>query len=173
VAIIGSVFALAGRFAGRVLNSALSWATILLFGAVDGRKQTVLSLVALGALVWLALVAGVLLPDVGTLLIAAVPVPAFVDENVVRLVMLAAAMILPLILGAAAVYLLEPGQRPRGAGLATAVLRGYPFTLALALTIAFLAVVSLVRKARSAASPAAGRPRTSRSSSSQAATRSS
>jgi hypothetical protein len=146
VAIVGSVFALAGRFAGRVLNSALSWATILLFGTVDGRKQTVLSLIALGSLVWFALVLGVILPDIGAFLIAAVPVPGFVDETVVRLVMLAAAIGLPLVIGAAAIYLLKPEDRPRGADVATAILRGYPFTLALALTIAFLALISLGRK---------------------------
>jgi hypothetical protein len=40
MAIVGSVFALLGRFAGRLLNSALGWATILLFGKVDGLRQS-------------------------------------------------------------------------------------------------------------------------------------
>lgn len=151
MAIIGSVFALLGRFAGKLLNSALSWATVLLFGSVESSKQTVLSLVALGSLLWVVLVIGVLMPDIGTVLIAAVPVPEFVDETVVRLVMLVAALLLPLLIGAAAVYLVKAEQRPKGLGLVTGVLRGYPFTLALALTIAILSVVSLIRKIRSLA----------------------
>jgi hypothetical protein len=151
MAIIGSLFAMLGRFAGRLLNSVLSWATILLFGSVDSRKQTMLSVIALGSLVWVALVLGVLLPDVGALLIAAVPVPDFIDETIVRLVMLAGALALPLIIGVAVVYLVAPNDRPKGSQLVASVARGYPFTLALAFTIAFLAVVALVRKIRSLA----------------------
>ena len=56
MAIIGSVFAMFGRFAGRLLNAVLGWATLLLFGKVSGSKQTVLLLVALGSLLWVVTV---------------------------------------------------------------------------------------------------------------------
>jgi hypothetical protein len=151
MALIGSLFAMLGRFAGRLLNSVLSWATILLFGSVEPRKQTMLSIIALGSLVWVAFAVGVLVPDIGALLIAAVPVPDFVDETIVRLVMLAGALLLPLAIGAGIVFLVMAGDRPRGGQLVASVLRGYPFTLALAFTIAFLAIVALVRKIRSLA----------------------
>jgi hypothetical protein len=151
MALIGSLFAMLGRFAGRLLNSVLSWATILLFGSVEPRKQTMLSIIALGSLVWVAFAVGVLVPDIGALLIAAVPVPDFVDETIVRLVMLVGALLLPLAIGAGIVFLVMAGDRPRGGQLVASVLRGYPFTLALAFTIAFLAIVALVRKIRSLA----------------------
>ena len=149
MAIIGSVFAMAGRFAGRLLNSVLGWATLLLFGKVEGRKQTVLLVIALGSLAWVLTLIGILLPEIGTFLLAFVPIPDAVDDNWVRLGMLALALIIPLLIGAAAIYVAEPGNRPKGAGLVTGVLRGYPFTFVLAVTIVILAGVSLVRKVRS------------------------
>lgn len=149
MAIIGSVFAMVGRFAGRLLNSALGWATLLLFGKVEGRKQTVLLVIALASLLWILTVVGILLPEVGTFLLAFVPIPTFVDENWVRLAMLGLALLIPLLVGAAAIYVTQADRRPKGFGLVTEVLRGYPFTLVLAMTIAILAGVSLARKVRS------------------------
>lgn len=149
MAIIGSVFAMAGRFAGRLLNSALGWATLLLFGQVEGRKQTVLLVIALASLLWVLTVVGIVLPEVGTFLLAFVPIPDFVDENWVRLGMLALALLIPLLIGAAAIYVTEADRRPKGVALVTGVVRGYPFTLVLALTIVTLAGVSLARKVRS------------------------
>jgi hypothetical protein len=151
MAIFSSLFALAGRFAGRLLNSALGWATILLFGKVDGSKQTLLLVIALASLLWLVVLAGIVIPDIGAFMLAFVPVPDFIDENVVRLAMLGIALALPLGIGIAAVTIAEPASRPKGASLAVAVLRGYPFTATLAVTIAILAVLALVRKARSIA----------------------
>jgi hypothetical protein len=151
VAIIGSLFGLLGRFAGRLLNSTLGWATILLFGKVSGRNQTILLGIALGSLLWVATIAGIVLPELGVFLLAFVPIPNGVDPWLVRLVMLALAVLLPLVIGAAAVAVAEPQSRPRGLALARAILRGYPFTLVLASTIAVLAIVSVVRKVRSLA----------------------
>lgn len=149
MAIIGSVFAMVGRFAGRLLNSALGWATLLLFGKVEGRKQTILLVIALASLVWILTIVGVIVPDIGAFLLAFVPVPDGVAEDWVRLGMLALALLIPLLVGAAAIYVTQADRRPKWFGLLTGVLRGYPFTLVLALTIAILAGVSIARKARS------------------------
>ena len=151
MAIVGSVFAMLGRFAGKVLNAVLGWATLLLFGKVSGSKQTVLLLIAVGSLAWVVTLVGILVPDVGTFLLAFVPVPDFVDETWVRLAMLGLAIAIPLAIGVAAVWMTEPGQRPKGARLIVGVLRGYPFTLVLAVTIVVLAGVALVRKLQSVA----------------------
>jgi hypothetical protein len=148
VALLGSVFALLGRFAGRLLNAALGWATLLLFGRVEERKQFLLLLIALGSIAWVVVVAGVVLPDVGTFLLAFVPVPAFVDDAWVRLAMLAGAVAIPLLVGIAAVFVTDEAARPRGLGLVRAVLRGYPFTFVLAATIAVLGGVAIVSKVR-------------------------
>ena len=146
MALISGIFAMVGRFAGRIVNSSLGWATILLFGKVSGKKQTVLSLIALGSLAWVIVLLGVLFPAVAVFLLAAVPLPPFVDETWVRLAMLAAAALIPLLIGVAAIWVSEPAKRPKGAGIVMGILRGYPFTLLLALTVGFLAVVSLIRK---------------------------
>jgi hypothetical protein len=151
MAIIGSVFAMLGRFMGRLLNSALGWATILLFGKVEGKRQTFLLVMALGSLVWVVTLAGVIFPDFATFVLTFVPVPDFVDDTWIRIAMLAAALAIPLLIGIGAVVVTEKDRRPKGGGVISAVLRGYPFTLVLAVTIVFLAVISLVRKVRSLA----------------------
>jgi len=149
MAIIGPLFALVGRFAGKVLNAALGWATILLFGKVPDSKQGVLLLVALGSIAWVVLCVGVIVPDIGTTILGFVPVPDFIDENWVRLAMLAGALLLPIAIGIAGVRMVREEDRPTGRRLVVAVLRGYPFAFVLALTIVLLAGVALVRKGRS------------------------
>lgn len=151
MAIIGTVFGLLGRFAGRLLNSTLGWATILLFGKVSGRSQTVLLAIAFGSLAWVLTVAGIAVPDVATFMLTFVPLPDFVDREVVRLAMLGLAVLIPLLIGVAAVGVANPSTRPKGFGLIGGVLRGYPFTFVLALTIGILGVVSLARKITSLA----------------------
>ena len=149
MAILGSLFAVFGRFAGKLLNAVLGWATLLLFGKVSGSKQTVLLLVALGSLLWVVTLLGILIPDIGTFMLGFVPVPDFIDENWVRLAMLGLAIVIPLVIGAAAIFLTEGERRPKRGGLVVGVLRGYPFTLVLALTIVILGGVALARKLRS------------------------
>jgi hypothetical protein len=151
MAIITGLAGVLGRFAGRLLNSTLGWATILLFGKVPQSRQTLLLLIVLGSLAWVAALVGVLVPDVGALLIAAIPLPDFVDEAWVRLAMLIAALLLPLVIGAVALFITAKDVRPSGAGMIVPILRGYPFTLVLTVTIAILAGVALTRKVRSLA----------------------
>ena len=124
MALLGSIFAVFGRFAGKLLNAVLGWATLLLFGKVSGSKQTVLLLVALGSLLWVVTLLGILLPDIGTFMLAFVPVPDFIDENWVRLAMLGLAIVIPLVIGAAAIFLTEAERRPKRGGLVVGVLRG-------------------------------------------------
>jgi hypothetical protein len=146
MAIIGSIFGLLGRFAGRLLNSTLGWATILLFGKVSGRNQTVLLAIAFGSLLWVLTVAGIAVPEVAVLMLTFVPLPAYVDTNLVRLAMLVLAVLIPLLIGVAAIAVADASSRPRGIGLIGGILRGYPFSLVLAVTIGILAVASLARK---------------------------
>ena len=147
--IIAGLMSIIGRFAGQVLNMTLGWATILLFGKVPQKKQFVLLILVFGSLAWVALVIGVLIPDVGSILIAATPVTPFVDISWLRLAMLGAALTLPLVIGMAAVSVAEKESRPTGFGLVLAVLRGYPFAAVLALLMVVLAAVAAVRKVRS------------------------
>src|SRR5689334_9012697 len=149
VAIFAGVFAAVGQQAGRILTTALGWSTTLLFGRVPQSRQLVLSLITLGSIAWVAMVAGVLMPSVGTFLLAAVPVPGFVPEEWVRLAMLVGAIAMPLAIGIGSLFVVDASQRPAGVHLITQVLRGYPLAFLLAFTLVFLAVVGVLRKARS------------------------
>jgi hypothetical protein len=71
VAIRATLFALIERQAGRLLTTALGWTSTLLFGRVPRQKRLLLSLIALRSLVWVALLFGIILPDVGTFLLTA------------------------------------------------------------------------------------------------------
>ena len=102
---------------------------------------------------------GVLVPDVGTLLIAAVPTPAFVQDSWMRLAMLIGALTLPLGIGLAAVSVASGTSRPRGVGLVMAILRGYPFAVVLALILVMLIGVATVTKAAFAAASLGRRAR--------------
>jgi hypothetical protein len=153
MALISGLLAVVGRFAGRILNSSLGWATLLLFGKVSGRRQTLVLLIALGALVWVIVLIGVLVPAVAVFLLAAIPLPPFVDERWVRIAMGVAAAIIPLLIGVAALVVADRDHRPKGVrGRVVGVLRGYPYTLLMAVTVGFLAGVSIVRKVTSLAS---------------------
>jgi hypothetical protein len=149
MAIVAGIIGMLGRFAGQLLNTTLGWATLLLFGKVPQKKQIILLIMVFGSLIWVALVIGVIFPNVGSLLIAAVPAKDIIGEQWVRLGMLVGALIVPLALGVAAVFVTEPKSRPRGLGIVVAVLRGYPFAAVLSLVLVLLAVVGTVRKVRS------------------------
>src|SRR5918992_5194651 len=96
VAIIAPIFAFIGRFVGKLLQTAFGWATVLLFGRVPESKQLLLSGVALASIAWVAVAIGVLFPDVGAVLLTAMPAPDWIREDWIRLAMLVAAVALPL-----------------------------------------------------------------------------
>jgi len=151
VTIITSLVGLLGRFAGQLLNTTLGWATLLLFGKVPQNRQVVLLVMVFGSIVWVALLVGVLVPAVGVILVAAVPLPGFIDPAWVRVAMLAGALFVPLLIGLAAM-LVTGNLKERGvAGILVGVLRGYPFSLTLTLILGLLAVVAVARKVRSLA----------------------
>jgi hypothetical protein len=145
MAILATLFGMLGRFAGKLLTTTLGWASILLFGRVPQDRQVVLALVTFGSVVWAVVVLGVVLPYVGAFLLAAVPAPALIGESVLRLAMLAAALLLPAVVGAATIFVVEPARRPKGRAIAEQVLRGYLLSPALAVTLILLALVGVAR----------------------------
>jgi hypothetical protein len=146
MALFASLFAVVGRFVGRILTTTLGWASVLLFGRVPQDRQIWLAVLTFGSLVWVAAVAGIVVPDVGTVLLAAVPRPSWIPEDWVRLAMLAIALALPPILGGVTLLLFDPEDRPKGLQMATQLLRGYPLVPALAVTLVVLAVAGTIRK---------------------------
>jgi hypothetical protein len=149
MAIIAPLLAFLGRFVGKLIQMVFGWATILLFGRVPQSKQVLLSGVALGSIAWIAVLIGVLVPDLGTVLIAAVPAPDFLSDTWIRIAMLVAAVVLPLLVGIAGLFLLDPEDRPGGLGRVVQVLRGYPYAAVLAFVLLWLAVIAPIRKIRS------------------------
>lgn len=145
MAFLAALFGVAGRFAGRLLTTTLGWASSLLFGRVPQNRQIVLALITFGSIVWAALVVGVAVPDVGAVLVAAVPAPDVVDRGWLRLAMLAGALIVPAVVGVATLFVLAPADRPRGAALVGQVVRGYPLSAAVAVTLVILAAVGVAR----------------------------
>jgi hypothetical protein len=148
VAIIAPLVAFVGRFVGKIVQTAFGWATVLLFGRVPESKQLLLSGVALGSIAWIVMLVGVLVPDVGLFLLTAVPAPDFVRDDWIRLAMLVAAIILPLLVGVGGLFLMDPADRPSGMGRVLQVLRGYPYALVLSIVLVFLIVVAPIRKVR-------------------------
>jgi hypothetical protein len=151
MAIITAILGFIGRFTGKVLTTTLGWASVLLFGRIPEDRQARFSVLTFGSLLWVATVFGIIFPKAGVFLISLVPLPDWVDDNVVRLVMLGAAAALPAVLGAVAIWVAEPADRPKGAGLIRGVLRGYLLTPILAGTLALLALAGVIRKVRTVA----------------------
>jgi hypothetical protein len=152
MAILATLFGLLGRFTGKILTTSLGWASTLLFGRVPRDRQVFLAAITFGAVIWAVVVIGVVLPDVGAFMLAFIPIPPWVEETWVQLAMLAAALVIPPILGGATLFLLRSKDRPTGIpGTLMSLLRGYPLAAGLAVMLVFLAVIGIVRKASSVA----------------------
>ena len=148
MAILAPLVAFLGRFVGKVLTTAFGWASIMLFGRVPQSRQLLLAGVSLGSMLWLALVVGVAVPDAGAFLIGFVPVPDWVDEAWIRIAMLIGALLLPILIGVAGLFLLDPPDRPTGIARVVTVLRGYPYAAVLALVLLTLLLIAPIRKLR-------------------------
>src|SRR5688572_15904909 len=125
------------------------WASVMLFGRVPQDKQLLLAVVAMGSVAWVVALVGVVLPDAGTFLVALVPAPDFIAESWIRLAMLVLAVTLPLGVGTAGLFLMDPSDRPKGiGGKAMQILRGYPYAAVLAIVLLLLLIVAPIFKFR-------------------------
>jgi hypothetical protein len=149
--VLQALLAMVFRSAGRLLNMAFGWATVMLFGRVPQDRQIYLSLVSFGSVIWLIALFSVAFPTVGTFVLSFVPLPEWVDRTWVRLTMLAVVIILPAIVGVLATRLVDEDQRPKDTGgRVKMILRGYPYTIGLALTLIFMTIFAPVLKLRDA-----------------------
>lgn len=149
MAIVQALLAFAFRSAGKALNTAFGWATIMLFGKVPQDRQIYLSVIAFGSVAWIVAVLGIIFPSFATFLLAFVPLPDWVSRTWVRLAMLAAAIVIPLVVGFVSTRMLALEDRPAGAvAMARESLKGYPYTLALALTLVMMTLLAPVMKVR-------------------------
>lgn len=146
MAIIQALFAAVARSAGKLLNMAFGWATTSLFGKVPEERQKYLSVIAFGSVIWLVVIVGIVFPKVGVFLLSFVPLPEWVNDNIVRLAMLAAAILLPLIIGFISLKLQDPEHQPKSK--LKGVLKGYPYTLAVAIALLMMVVFAPVMRLR-------------------------
>jgi hypothetical protein len=152
MAIIQALLALLTRSAGKILNAAFGWATVMLFGQVPQKRQIYLSLIAFGSVVWIVALAGVLEPSVATFLFVFVTVPPWLDKRWIRLGMIAAVAVIPGTIGWLSTRLVDTSEPPRGVRpFARVVLKGYPFTLGLALTLIVMTIFAPIVKLRALA----------------------
>lgn len=152
MAIVQALLAALARQTGKLLNTVFGWATITLFGKVPQSKQTYLSIIALGSVIWIVLVVGVIFPEAGVFLLSFVNLPEWVQEEWVRPGMLAAALLLPALIGLVATRLNDGADQPKGArAIVQRILQGYPYTVATALAVILMALFAPILKLRTVA----------------------
>jgi hypothetical protein len=141
MAILQAILVYLLRSAGKAINTAFGWATVMLFGRVPQRRQIYLSLLALSSLVWLLTVLGIFFPGLATYLLAFVTLPDWFDRAWIRLAMFMLAAVLPAVLGYMTRFLVDKPQRPRSVKAQLfAVARGYLCAVGLGLTIAMMLI---------------------------------
>ena len=150
MAILAALFAFGSRFVGKILTTALGWASTLLFGRVPAKRQYLLLGITFGSVIWIVLLAGVLFPDVGLFLLAFVPKQDIVPDDVIRVIMLIGALVVPGVIGALTMMVGSAGDHS-ARRIAESVARGYPLTVLLSVLLIFLAGLALFRKAQSLA----------------------
>jgi len=150
MAILAALFAFGSRFVGKILMTALGWASTLLFGRVPAKRQYLLLGITFGSVIWIVLLGGVLFPDLGTFLLLFIPSQDIVPEAVIRLIMLIGALVVPGVIGALTLSL-SNAEGASARRVAESVARGYPLTVLLSVLLVFLAGLAVFRKVRSLA----------------------
>ena len=148
MAFLAALIAFGSRFASKVLTTTLGWASSLLFGRVPGSRQILLLAITFGSVIWIVMLIGVIVPDVGAFLLLLIPSQSFVPQDVIRLLMLVGVLVVPGVVGAMTL-LLATDTRRTARGIAEAIARGYPLTLLLAVLLVFLACLAVWRKGTS------------------------
>src|SRR5690242_3934964 len=145
MALLAALVAFGSRFASKVLTTALGWASSLLFGRVPGSRQIMLLGITFGSVIWIVMLIGVIVPDVGAFLLLLIPQQDYIPESVIRLLMLAGVIVVPGVVGAMTL-LLETDKKRSARSVIEAIGRGYPLTLLLSVLLVFLAGLAISRK---------------------------
>src|SRR3712207_5622663 len=100
MAILQGLIALLVRSAGKILNTAFSWATVLLFGKVPQDRQIYLSIMRFGSVLWLVALLGIIWPSFSVWLLTFIQRPEWVDperwQSWTRLAMVGVSALIPL-----------------------------------------------------------------------------
>lgn len=147
--LLQAIISLLGRSAGKVFGAMFGWAVSALFGRTTPRERTVLSVVVAAAAAWPILLLGVIAPKVATLLVAFVPVAKSAPSGPLRIVWIALALLLPVLIGIVFARRAPPHTRADSGPFK--FLRGFQITLGLAGAFLFVLVAAPIRKLVSAA----------------------
>jgi hypothetical protein len=149
VAILQALFRLISRSAGSALNAIFGWAVVALFGQTTPREQTILSGLVGAAAAWPLLLIGVAFPKVALLVIAFVPLAKSVPAFWLRVVWIALAVVVPIVVGI--VFAARGANQKAPEPAWKRLLRGFPITIALAIAFLIMVVVAPVLKIASIA----------------------
>ena len=119
-----------GRSTGKLVNAVFGWAVVALFGRTSSKQQTLLSAVVAMAALWPLLLVGVIVPKAIAFLIAFIPPARSIPDHVLRIVWVALAIAVPLVVGLVVASKRAAGIQSEPFGIR--LLRGYPITIALA-----------------------------------------
>lgn len=140
MAILQALISYLSRSAGKALNAIFGWAVIALFGQTSPKEQTLLSAVVAAAAAWPILLLGVAVPKVALLIVAFVPVAKSVPSAWLRLVWIALALLVPIVVGT--VVAARGSQEHLPESRLKRLARGFPITLALAASFLLMMVVA-------------------------------
>ena len=140
MALLQALISYLSKSAGKALNAIFGWAVIALFGQTSPREQTLLSAVVAAAAAWPLLLLGTIVPRIALLVIAFVPLAKSVPSFWLRIVWIALALLVPVVVGTVVAARGSQDNLPEPKW--KKLLRGFPITLALAAAFLMMLVVA-------------------------------
>ncbi|TMA15805.1 MAG: hypothetical protein E6J85_19360 [Deltaproteobacteria bacterium] len=140
MAILQALISLITKSAGKILNAAFGWAVLALFGRTTPKEQTLLSAVVAAAAAWPLLVVGIAFPKAMLFVVSFVPLSKSVPSLALRIVWIALALFVPLIVGSMIAARAPKDALPESS--LKRLLRGFQVTFALAVAFVLMLVLA-------------------------------
>lgn len=144
MAIFQALISLISRSSGKALNAIFGWAVLALFGQTSPKEKTMLSALVAAAGAWPLLLLGVAFPKIALFAVSFVPMARSMPTLWLRLIWLALALVVPIVVGMVVAKRSPPQSLPEPKW--KRLLRGFPITLALAGAFLLMLVVAPVQK---------------------------
>jgi hypothetical protein len=98
----------------QVVQLAVGWSTVMLFGKVPRTREPHLFVMSVGSICWIVAAVSVVIPPVGAFLLSFLPLPEQLDSLIAWYIMLSLLVAIPPMVAVAILRALDPGDRPRG-----------------------------------------------------------
>ena len=144
MAILQALISLISRSASTALNAIFGWAVLALFGQTAPKEKTLLSALVAAAGAWPLLLVGIAFPKIALFAVSFVPLAKSVPTLWLRLVWIALALLVPIVVGIVVAKRSPPQNLPEPKW--KKLLRGFPITLALAAAFLLMLVVAPAQK---------------------------